>query len=130
MPGWHDQTKELVAKGELQVVGLIQEQHPDRARLFMQWKNMGWPLLVDSLNLLGVSAVPITLFLDEAGVIRAVNPRHKDLSAFLEQEPVEWRDETWTPPSVPQLLIKANEPPIEWASQRFLGRRRRRVPSD
>ena len=56
------------------MVGIIQEQHPDRARLFMQWKRMDWPILVDSLNLLGVSSVPITLEIDEYGVIRKVHP--------------------------------------------------------
>jgi hypothetical protein len=56
------------------MAGIIEEQHPDRARLFMQWKQMPWPVLVDSLNLLGVSAVPITLAVDEHGVIRMVNP--------------------------------------------------------
>jgi len=34
------------------MVGILEEQNPDRARLFMQWKQMGWPLLVDSYNLL------------------------------------------------------------------------------
>jgi hypothetical protein len=52
------------------MVGIIQEQHPDRARLFMQWKRMGWPILIDSLNLLEVSAVPMTFALDEQGIIR------------------------------------------------------------
>ena len=61
MPGWHDEIKDLHESGELQVVGIIQEQHPDRCRLFMQWKQMDWPILVDSLNLLEVSAVPITV---------------------------------------------------------------------
>jgi len=56
------------------MAGIIEEQHPDRARLFMQWKQMPWPVLVDSLDLLGVSAVPITLAVDEYGVIRMVNP--------------------------------------------------------
>jgi tetratricopeptide (TPR) repeat protein len=69
--------------GRLQVVGIIQEQHPERARLFMQWKQMKWPVLVDSLNLLGVSAVPITLFLDEQGVIRRVGPKMQELESFL-----------------------------------------------
>jgi hypothetical protein len=41
------------------MVGIIQEQHPDRAGLFMQWKQMDWPILVDSLNLLGVAVVPV-----------------------------------------------------------------------
>ena len=51
------------------MLGIIQEQHPDRARLFMQWKEMGWPILVDSYNLLEVPYVPITVALDEAGVV-------------------------------------------------------------
>lgn len=61
------------------MAGIIEEQHPDRARLFMQWKQMRWPILVDSLNLLGTSAVPITLAIDEYGVIRMVNPRHEEI---------------------------------------------------
>jgi len=65
------------------VAGIIQEQHPDRARLFMQWKKMDWPVMVDSLNLLGVAAVPITLLIDEHGIIRAVQPSEEDLQDFL-----------------------------------------------
>jgi tetratricopeptide (TPR) repeat protein len=57
------------------MVGIIEEQHPDRAQLFMQWKQMGWPVMVDSLNLLNVPYVPITLEIDEGGVIRFVDPR-------------------------------------------------------
>jgi tetratricopeptide (TPR) repeat protein len=55
------------------MVGIVQEQHPDRARLFMQWKEMGWPLMVDSLDLLDVSVVPITLTIDEHGIVRGVH---------------------------------------------------------
>jgi hypothetical protein len=65
------------------MVGIIQEQHPERARLFMQWKQMDWPVLVDSLNLLELSAVPITLFIDEKGIIRAVAPKPDDVAGFL-----------------------------------------------
>jgi hypothetical protein len=61
------------------MVGIVQEQHPDRARLFMQWKQMDWPILVDSLNLLGVSVVPITVAIDEHGVVRAINPRKETI---------------------------------------------------
>ncbi len=63
----------------VQMAGIIEEQHPDRARLFMQWKQMRWPVFVDSLNLLGTSAVPITLALDEYGVIRLVNPKRDEI---------------------------------------------------
>ena len=74
MPGWHDATLQLQTEGRLQMVGIIQEQHPDRARLFMQWKEMGWPILVDSLNLLNTSVVPQTLAIDEHGIVRLINP--------------------------------------------------------
>lgn len=58
----------------MRLAGIVQEQHPDRARLFMQWTRMDWPVLVDAFNLLNVSEVPITLAIDEHGVIRHVNP--------------------------------------------------------
>jgi hypothetical protein len=63
------------------MVGIVEEQHPDRARLFMQWKQMPWPILVDSLDLLSVPAVPITLAIDEYGVIRMVNPKPEEIEA-------------------------------------------------
>jgi len=81
---WHEATKELWRQGKLQIVGILEEQHPDRARLFMQWKQMDWPLMVDSLNLLGVPAVPVTLCIDEYGIIRLVDPRREDMGK-LEQ---------------------------------------------
>ena len=56
---WYDRLVELQDEFEVELVGLIQEQHPDRCRLFMQWKNMEFPILVDSLNRIGVSAVPL-----------------------------------------------------------------------
>lgn len=83
MPGWHAKTKDLAAAGKLQVLGIAQEQHVDRTRLFMQWHQMDWPVMADPFNLLAVSAVPITLFVDEHGIIRAKNPKPTDLDAFL-----------------------------------------------
>jgi len=68
------------------MVGIIQEQHADRCRLFMQWKGMDWPILVDSFNRLQVAAVPITLLIDEHGVIRKTRPRSDDLDAFLKTD--------------------------------------------
>jgi hypothetical protein len=79
VPGWHEATKKWQEEGKIQMAGIIEEQHPDRARLFMQWKQMPWPVLVDSLNLLETSAVPITLAIDEYGVIRLVNPKHEEI---------------------------------------------------
>lgn len=82
VPGWHEATKELQDAGDLQMVGIIQEQHPDRARLFMQWKEMGWPILIDSLDLLETTVVPMTLLLDEHGVIRKIQPPRDDLDGL------------------------------------------------
>ncbi len=84
VPGWHEATKELQKEGKLQMVGIIEEQHPDRARLFMQWKQMGWPILVDSLNLLEVPYVPITLAIDQNGIIRKVGLRVAEAEAIKE----------------------------------------------
>ncbi|MBI4161893.1 MAG: hypothetical protein HY509_05550, partial [Acidobacteria bacterium] len=82
VPGWHEATKNLQAAGRVQMVGILQEQHPDRARLFMQWKRMEWPLLWDPLNLLGVPYVPITLAIDEHGVVRGIHPPRDDPGGF------------------------------------------------
>jgi hypothetical protein len=76
-------TEALQRDGRLQMMGVIQEQHPDRCRLFMQWKRMGWPVAVDALNLLGFSAVPITFLIDEHGIVRFVNPKPSELEEFL-----------------------------------------------
>ncbi len=65
------------------MLGIVEEQHPDRTRLFMQWKQMSWPVMVDSLNLLGVSGVPTTFLIDEAGIIRAVQPDDSQFQKFL-----------------------------------------------
>ena len=67
------------------MVGIIQEQHPERTQLFMQWKQMDWPILIDPLNLLGVAVVPITLLIDEQGIIRFRGDLEK-LDEFLALE--------------------------------------------
>lgn len=84
MPGWHDSTSKDQKEGRLKMIGIVQEQHADRARLFMQWKEMKWPLMFDPMNQLGVDVVPITLLIDEAGIVRSVNPSRDDLSEFLD----------------------------------------------
>jgi hypothetical protein len=77
------------------MVGIIQEQHPDRCRLFMQWKEMNWPVMVDALDMLEVSVVPITLLIDEHGMVQRIAPfrvpAEKVLEGFLDGD-VEPRD--------------------------------------
>ena len=67
------------------MLGIIPEQHPERTRLFMQWKQMDWPILVDPYNLLAATRVPITVFIDEWGVIRKIGPQMDEVEDFLAQ---------------------------------------------
>ena len=67
----------------MQAVAVIQEQHGERTRLLNQWKQLKMELLFDPLNRLDVAAVPITLLVDEIGVIRFRNPNEQQLRTFL-----------------------------------------------
>lgn len=81
MPVWHDATKQSVKDGKLVLVGVAQEQHPERCRLFAQWQGFDWPILHDPINVLGSSAVPILLALDEHGIVRSTRPNPKTFEA-------------------------------------------------
>ena len=70
MPVWHEATKELRRRGKVEVVAIVQDQHPDRDRLFLQWKQVDWAVLADPLNILNLETVPITLAVDEFGIVR------------------------------------------------------------
>jgi len=119
VPGWHEATKELERQGKVRVAGIIEEQHPDRARLFMQWKRMGWPILVDSLNLIGVQAVPITLFIDEHGIIRRVNPPLKNAAAVTG----EFLAERYEAPAAaaPAVAVDAANKLFLWGGEKKIG---------
>lgn len=123
MPGWHNATKHLQDDGSIQMVGIIQEQHPDRAGLFMQWKEMGWPILVDSYDLLEAPYVPISLALDENGVIVSVLPAMREDGSvgedFLEETFASGAVEPSPPadrPDIGALLARARaqETPEAW----------------
>lgn len=92
-------TREWVKQGRLVLLGVTQEQHADRCRLFAQWKQFGWPILQDPINLLEAPAVPIVVAIDEHGIVRAVGPRPDTFAA-------EFLDKTFAddaPGSAPQL---------------------------
>ena len=72
MPGWYQDYENVSG---VQIVGLIQEQHPERCALFMEWKQMDFPILVDSLNRIGVYAVPLMWAIDEHGVVQKTRPQ-------------------------------------------------------
>jgi len=70
VPVWHEATKELRRRGKVEVVAIVQDQHPDRDRLFLQWKQVDWPVLADPMNILNLETVPITIAVDESGIVR------------------------------------------------------------
>ncbi len=86
VPVWYEKTRKEREAGKLQILSVIEEQHPDRCRLFRQWKRLDGPALVDSLNLLGVSVVPLAFFIDEHGVVRSSKASPEGLSEFLDRE--------------------------------------------
>ncbi len=81
MPVWHELTKPWRESGELVMVGITQEQHPERCQLFAQWKEFDWPILWDPFNLTGSMLVPIAVAVDEHGVVRKVRPSQTDFEA-------------------------------------------------
>ena len=85
MPVWHGLTKELVERGELVVVGITQEQHPDRCALFARWKGLDFPILWDPFGVCGVDAVPDLTAVDEHGIVRLPRPgRRRFQEEFVE----------------------------------------------
>jgi tetratricopeptide (TPR) repeat protein len=74
VPVWHERTKQWVAEGKLVVLGVAEEQHPDRCRLFMQWHRIDWPMMHDPITKLGLTAVPVITAIDEHGIVRLTRP--------------------------------------------------------
>ncbi|MCA9184416.1 MAG: hypothetical protein R3E01_09840 [Pirellulaceae bacterium] len=50
--------RDIVRDGQLVLLGVTQEQHPDRCQLFAQWKEFDWPILHDPTNWMESTAVP------------------------------------------------------------------------
>lgn len=87
MPVWHKATQEWVKQGRLIVLGIAQEQHGDRCRLYAQWQKFDFPILHDPINLLGAKVVPLMLAIDEQGIVRAVGPKLEDFEdTFLNKD--------------------------------------------
>jgi hypothetical protein len=73
-------TEALRRSNEIMVIGITEEQHPDRCRLWAQWQGIEWPILWDPFNLTGSSAVPVVMAADEHGVVQftRLDPRRFD----------------------------------------------------
>ena len=96
MPVWHARTREARESGALELVGIVQEQHPDRARLFAEWQGFDWPILWDPFGLSEIERVPLVVGVDEHGVVRATR-LHPE--RFEEQMRSGWLSEALPEPS-------------------------------
>ena len=124
MPVWHEATKRWVREGKLVLLGITQEQHPERCRLFAQWKQFDWPILHDPIDLTGPRAVPIVLAIDEHGIVRSTRPRIDTIEEeFLNKTFPAPPDaagapqpSTARPPDVPALegRAKRNDTAADW----------------
>ncbi len=79
MPAWNRKLDKYVREGRLVVLGIAQEQHPNRNRLFTQWHNIDWPVLHDPINLMQVRGVPIEVAIDEYGIVRATKVKSETI---------------------------------------------------
>ncbi len=106
VPVWHEATREWVKQGRLALLGVTQEQHPDRCQLFAQWKQFHWPILHDPINVLEAPAVPIVVAIDEYGIVRAIKPRPETFAA-------EFLDKTFTDDASPGAPRSSGSPDVD-----------------
>jgi tetratricopeptide (TPR) repeat protein len=107
VPAWNEKVQQWVLDGKLVVLGIAQEQYPDRCRLFAQWHKLNWPILHDPINVMGVRGVPIEVAIDEYGIVRILKP---DPETFEK----EFIDKTFAPPKkdVSAKFEKTNRPDL------------------
>jgi tetratricopeptide (TPR) repeat protein len=82
---WHETIK-TIASDNLAVLGVVQEQHSERTRLYKQWKQYDFPIAQDSVTKLGAAVVPIFIGIDEFGIVQNTKLRPKGLKEFLDAE--------------------------------------------
>ena len=86
--------KPYVDAGEMVAIGVVQEQHPDRTRLYRQWRQLNWPILVDSMNTLEhITVVPVPVAINEAGMVVHERFKPEQIEKFMRTE--------WELPDIP-----------------------------
>lgn len=102
---WQEVLEPHVKSGALVVIGVVQEQHPDRARLYRQWRKLDWPIYVDALNLLGIRVVPLPVAIDQAGIVRHERLKPSTVVAKFVRE-------TYPSTNIDDALSRAQQPSL------------------
>ena len=85
MPVWHNTIQKL-APENFSAIGVVQEQHSERTKLYKQWKQYDFPIAQDPVTKLGAAVVPMFIGIDEHGIVRNSRMRPRDLEKFLKTE--------------------------------------------
>ncbi len=83
---WQKHLQPYIDRGFVVAIGVVQEQHPDRAKLYKQWRQLGWTIFVDSLNVLDHKVVPIPMGLSINGHVQFPRLTRGNLKAFLDKD--------------------------------------------
>ena len=83
---WNAKTKQLVADGKLVVLGVVQEQHAERAKLYKQWKQYDFPIVQDAFTEIGMKVVPVPILVDEYGFVQSSRPSIRGIEALVSQK--------------------------------------------
>lgn len=84
---WQKAVKPYVDAGEMVAIGVVQEQHPDRTRLYRQWRELDWPIFVDSMNTLEhIMVVPVPVAINQAGIVAHQQFKPDQLKTFVRTE--------------------------------------------
>jgi tetratricopeptide (TPR) repeat protein len=111
VPVWHEATARWVREGKLVVLGVAQEQHPDRCRLFAQWKGFDWPILHDPIDILELYGVPELVAIDEYGIVRSGGPKLERFEAdFLNKRFADDAGPAPDAPLTPSLVPGTGQP--------------------
>ncbi|MEM7454333.1 MAG: hypothetical protein AAF456_08245 [Planctomycetota bacterium] len=85
MPGWYEETKQLVADEKLVLIGVTQEQHAERCRLFARWKEFDFPIVQDKATILGLAVVPVAVLIDEHGLVQSTRVRPAQIESLVNE---------------------------------------------
>lgn len=111
---WNEKTKQLVADGKLVVIGVVQEQHAERARLYKQWKQYDFPIAQDAFTGLGLAVVPVPILIDEYGYVISSRLRPSGLEKLLAQKS--------DVPASPAPVLDPEHVAVKWLKANAVGK--------
>jgi hypothetical protein len=118
---WHRITKPLIDAEKLVVIGVAQEQSPERCRLLLQWLKIDWSVLHDPLNTFEVRKIPLAIAIDEHGYVQDPNASPSTFEAkFVNQTyptpktPAYYERDFMQEPKVTRRIVGETNLPEDW----------------